>query len=301
MKTNMFKKDDDLDIKLKKEFNMALEDPDFCLLVSKLKLKEDELMKYTSSLQDACQEFSNCLRCKGILECKNKLMGYAYLPSNQNGNLVFEYKACKFRSAENKKNKYKKNIDLYNTPKYVLDARMKNIYKEDKKRFETIRWLTNFIKQYGKGEHQKGLYLHGNFGCGKTYLVSAMFNELALKDVKSAIVFWPEFLRDLKASFGTDFKEKYERVKKAPLLLIDDIGAEATTAWGRDEIFCPLIQYRMEENLPTFFTSNLNLKELEEHFSVSRDSVDHVKAGRIISRIEQLTDDIEMISANLRK
>ena len=100
--------------------------------------------------------------------------------------------------------------------------------------------------------------------------------------------------------FGADFKEKYEAVKKVPLLLIDDIGAEITTEWGRDEILCPLLQYRMDAKLPTFFASNLDLKILEEHFSCSKKSIDVVKAGRIISRIEQLTDQIEMVSKNRR-
>jgi len=52
--------------------------------------------------------------------------------------------------------------------------------------------------------------------------------------------------------------------------------------------------------LPTFFTSNLDLKALEQHFSVTKDKVDHIKARRIIERIIQLTDQVEMISENLR-
>ena len=57
----------------------------------------------------------------------------------------------------------------------------------------------------------------------------------------------------------------------------------------------------MEENLPTFFTSNLTIDELTEHLSVTSREVDLVKARRIIERIKQLTDDITMISVNLRK
>ena len=156
----------------------------------------------------------------------------------------------------------------------------------------------DFLDDYEQGKATKGLYLHGNFGCGKTYLIAAIFNELAKDGAKSSIVFWPEFLRQ---AFYDDFSDKFEYVKRIPLLLIDDIGAEGLTAWNRDEILCPLLQYRMDNNLTTFFTSNLNMKELEEHLSNSKNGVDHVKAKRIISRIEQLTTDLEMISKNLRK
>ena len=181
-----------------------------------------------------------------------------------------------------------------------MDASLDNLYTEYKERLEVIKWIKIFVNNYLSNQNQKGLYLYGNFGCGKTYLISAAFTYLAKKNIKSAIIFYPEFLRDLKTSFETDFKEKYDKVKNVPLLLIDDIGSENTTDWARDEILCPLIQYRMENNLTTFFTSNLNLEELESHFSKTKSKDDPLKSRRIIERIKQMTEQIEMISQNLR-
>ena len=66
-------------------------------------------------------------------------------------------------------------------------------------------------------------------------------------------------------------------------------------------MLCPIVQYRMQEHLPTFFTSNFDYKTLEKHFSASKDGVEEVKAKRIIERIIQLTDSSEIISDNLRK
>ena len=177
---------------------------------------------------------------------------------------------------------------------------MKNIYTDDTKRLDAIKWLTTFIKKYENNEKCKGLYLAGNFGCGKTYLVSAMFNELAKKDVKSVTVYYPEFLRELKGRFGDDYNEVFNKVRKAPLLLLDDIGAETVTNWNRDEILGSLLQYRMQEGLPTFFTSNNTIKELEEHL-IGNDSEGKVKSRRIIERIKYLTDEIIMVAENRRK
>ena len=56
----------------------------------------------------------------------------------------------------------------------------------------------------------------------------------------------------------------------------------------------------MEENLPTFFTSNLSLKDLEEHLQINKNSADKIKARRIIERIKYLTEEIEMNSVNRR-
>ena len=98
-----------------------------------------------------------------------------------------------------------------------------------------------------------------------------------------------------------DFKEKFEYIKKIPLLLIDDIGAENVTYWSRDEILGSILQYRMEEGLTTFFTSNLNYDELENALSVTKGKVDNLKATRIMERIKNLTTNINVVGENRRK
>ena len=51
----------------------------------------------------------------------------------------------------------------------------------------------------------------------------------------------------------------------------------------------------------TFFTSNLNMEELERHLRITSYSDDEIKARRIIERVKQLTEDMELISENKRK
>ena len=285
---------------LKREYQKAYKDEKFKNLVDKLKIDENVLIKYTSQLQDCSNNYDVCMNCKNILECKQKIKGYCYLPKIIDERLNFNYQPCKYKKKMDRNNEYLKNTYLLDEPIEIKEASLEKIHMKDKNRFEAIEAVHRFLVDYKKDTNQKGLFLYGNFGCGKTYLISALFNELAKDNVKSAIVFWPEFLRSLKSSFSTDFNEKYDYIKRVPLLLIDDIGAESTTAWGRDEIFCPLIQYRMQEHLPTFFTSNLDIESLEQHFSIAKDSVDVIKARRIIERIKQLTTQIQIISKNLR-
>ena len=285
---------------LEKDFNSALENEGFSNFVSKLKLDRKVLMKYTTRLIECYGNYDVCMNCKGLVNCPFKPSGYSYLPSVIDDRLEFDYKPCKFLKKHMKAVNYQNNVYTINVPIDIKEASLDKVFNDDSNRYEAILWINAFLGNYKKGKIGKGLYLYGNFGCGKTYLISALFNELAKSGVKSAIVFWPEFLRDLKSSFSSDFSDKYNFVKTVPLLLIDDIGAEATTSWGRDEIFCPLVQYRMESHLPTFFTSNLDLKALEEHFSITRDQVNNIKARRIIERISQLTEQVTMVSKNLR-
>ena len=287
-------------INLKQSFMDACSNKEFKEYVYSLNIKEDIMINYTSNLQDAFQDNKNCINCNGLSSCKNKIQGYKYTPYQDNTIINFEYVACDREINKLKKDKYLSNISSFEMPKSIVEASFKNIYKDDKLRLPILKYFKEFMANYKKEDKPKGLYLHGSFGSGKTYLIAALFNEMAHKEVQSVLVYYPEFLRNLKSSFNTDYEEKFETIKKAPLLLLDDIGAENETTWSRDEILSPILQYRMEENLPTFFTSNLNLDELEKFFSITSQGIDSIKARRIIERIKQLTIDEELISKNRR-
>ncbi len=101
----------------------------------------------------------------------------------------------------------------------------------------------------------------------------------------------------IKESFDSDYSERFYLIKNTPLLLLDDIGAEYLTPWSRDEVLEPILQYRMDQNLPTFFTSNYNIQALEKHLTLFDD---RVKAKRIIERILQVSEEVELVSKNLR-
>ena len=176
---------------------------------------------------------------------------------------------------------------------------MSDIDATDKKRLPVVKWLINFCKTYDRTSPHKGLYLHGTFGCGKTFLISAAFNELAKKRVTTEIVYLPELLRDLKSDFDL-FGDRIEYLENVDLLLIDDIGAEKVTEWSRDEILGTILQHRMNNYKTTFFTSNLNIEELEQHLLINSNADEKVKARRIIERVKQLTEDIELIGENKR-
>ena len=274
-------------------------------IANELELPTDTLMKYTTKIEKSSCELKNCKKCKNIFECKNEVEGYVYYPQKNDTDIEFCYIPCKYRKELDEMNQYRDNIYYFNISENLKNASMKDIDTKDKNRFETIKWVNTFINEYTNGKKCKGIYLNGNFGCGKTYLLSAMLNELAKRGHKVAMVYYPEFLRTLKESFNSinseEYKNKFNYIKKVEILLLDDIGAETLTEWSRDEVLGTILQYRMEENLPTLFTSNLSMKELEVHLSTTNKDVDQVKARRIIERIKQLTTDITMISENKRK
>ncbi len=283
---------------LEKEYLKALKNPTFKEIVDKLDIEDKELMKYTSRLEQAAKELDNYRKDSRCL--LNEIPGFIYTPIVVNGILDFSFKACREKQEELEALEYLKNGYKFEVSKQILNAKMSDIYTNDKNRVPIIRWASKFIKEYREGKTFKGLYLSGNFGSGKSYIVSAIINELVKDGYKAALVYYPKFLTELKSSFRTDFDEQFEYVCNVDLLLLDDIGAESVTSWSRDEILCSILQHRMDNKLTTFFTSNLTIEELEEHLSQSKDSIDKVKARRIIERIKYLTDDLKLISVNNR-
>ena len=290
-----------LEDNLKRDYIEALKDNKFKALVNKFKLKEEVGMKYTSKLEHVISNLKNCEKCKNLLECKNEVNGCVYYPTKKENGLDFNYVTCKYKNEYLEKERLNKS-KFFGLSDYLKNASMADIDDIDFKRRSTvIKWLKNFYDNYPK--EKKGLYLHGSFGSGKTFLISCLLNELAKKDYKTVLIYYPELLNRLKSTFdNTDesYKELLNEVKMSDLLLIDDIGAETVTNWSRDEILGTILQYRMENNLSTFITSNLNIEELETHLSLVKNNTDKVKARRIIERIKYLTSDIELISTNRR-
>ncbi len=282
-------------------FQNACSNKEFMNFVYGLNVKEEILMKYTSRLEDSFLECKNCEKCTSLLDCKNHMPGYVYTPEARDNQIVFSYDACPKKQKYLIDNDYKKNLDLLEMSEDIKEASFKDIYKDDKNRVPIIKYFKEFMDNYNNENKPKGIYLNGSFGSGKTYLIASLFNEMAKKGIKSVLIYYPEFLRSLKASFQSDYNEKFNYVRKVPLLLLDDIGAENCSNWSRDEILGPLLQYRMENHLPTFFTSNLTLEELEKNLSITTANIDTVKARRIIERIKQLTVPYELVSKNRRE
>lgn len=278
---------------LKDNYIRAYRNPEFQKLVASLELTAKQAMNYTSKLEEYLQEENNCKNCHGLYECKNKIRGYTNYPQKYNNHLMFSTEACYFKSQE-----FKKIKESTTALQELETSSLKTIDTSDKNRYKLIKWVTNFIKEYDYGKNIKGLYLHGNFGCGKTYILSACFNEMKKRGFRTKIVYLPDLLRTIKGDFEA-MNDIMDELCNIDILLIDDIGAEKVTDWGRDEILGTILQSRMNEHKTTFFTSNFTIKELEEH--LSNKGVDKVKANRIIERIKQLTIDMEMLGANMRK
>ncbi len=281
---------------LTKDYQESLNDPFFKKLVKDLRISTEVGMVNNSNLMDVAVELKNCSNCKGLYECQNKVLGHYMYPKIMGKLMDLGYVPCKYKEEQDRLWQ-----ERLNASKELEMASFKSVDVTDKRRVQLIKWLKDFFDNYDGIKKMKGLYLHGSFGSGKTYLIYALLNELKMKKrIDYIAIYYPEVLRTLKEDWDS-FQDNMASYQNVPILLIDDIGAESVSEWSRDEVLGTILQARMNNGLTTFFTSNLSIQELEEHLSKTKIDVDKLKARRIIERIKQLTIDMELISDNKRK
>jgi DNA replication protein DnaC len=110
------------------------------------------------------------------------------------------------------------------------------------------------------------LFLTGVHGCGKTHLAMAISNARLKQGDHVFVSFVPALLDHLRSTFSPDSKvpydELFEDIKKAPLLVLDDLAAESNTHWAEEKLY-QIIVYRHNLRLPTIITSALNADQIE--------------------------------------
>ena len=187
---------------LKENYIDACSDKDFKNYINSLNIEEELLIKHTSSLMDAVKERKECNKCSSFNDCTHSVKGYVLTPEKVDKRLMFSYVACSKYQAYLENNK---NVTYFDIPRNIKSASFKDIYSDDKKRIPVIKYFKEFMDDLTKKEKCRGIYLTGNFGVGKTYLIAALFNELSKKGFKSTIIYYPDFLRSLKSSFKDDY------------------------------------------------------------------------------------------------
>lgn len=266
-------------------------------------LNDEIIHRSLSRLNEYAEQNQDCSKCSSVSECTNLVRGFQPVLLLENEMICVHYKPCEKEMIAEYKRKTQSLIQSFHIPKEIRKASFSELEKKEDGRNQAILKAAAFCGNYNENQYTKGLYLHGSFGVGKTYLLGAIANEMAAKGIPSVIVHWADFLRELKGSFEDNTtNKKVDALKTVPVLMIDDIGSETVTPWVRDEVLGSILQYRMHENLSTFFTSNFNLNELENHFSQSQNgSVESVKAKRILERIRYLTDAVNVSGKNRRE
>jgi DNA replication protein DnaC len=115
-------------------------------------------------------------------------------------------------------------------------------------------------------EPQGWLVLLGGYGCGKTHLAAAIANQQIALGRTALFVVVPDLLDHLRATYNPHspvaYDERFNQVRNAPLLILDDLGTQSSTEWAQEKLF-QIFNYRYNARLPTVATSNLDLEAID--------------------------------------
>lgn len=110
------------------------------------------------------------------------------------------------------------------------------------------------------------LILKGGYGCGKTHLAAAISNYRIANGQPVLFVVVPDLLDHLRATFAptspVSFDERFEQVRTASLLILDDFGTQSATPWAQEKLY-QILNYRYNARLPTVVTTNRELEDID--------------------------------------
>ena len=274
-----------------------VKDSDVAAFIQKKSLSQEELNRSISKFNQYITERDKFLRgdtdyiARGYKPVLVMNHGYADVAYEETPELI----------AAEKEAAIKKRLNLINLPSSLKNVSFLDVYRDDVARLTVLNRMIKFVNDYP--DNRKGLYLYGDFGVGKSFMVAALAHDLSEKrGVSSTLLHYPSFVIDVKNAIGDgNVKTLVDEIKQAEVLILDDIGAEQSTPWVRDEILQVILQYRMQEDLPTFFTSNFNFEDVEKHFAKGKNGNDETwEARRVMERIRYLAEETRLEGENRR-
>jgi DNA replication protein DnaC len=197
----------------------------------------------------------------------------------------------------------KYQLELSGIPKRHQKFRIDNLPEDTYALNLLKKWSANDMERVEAGQ---GLYLYGNTGNGKTTAICSLaitfIVNKSLQDIRNGVrtkqlvqfVNVPDLLDLLKRGFddpevAAEGNAVLESLKDCPLVLFDDIGAERPSQWQQERLLT-LIGHRYDNELSTFFSSNLTIPELTQQLG-----------PRLKSRIEGMTVPLEYKGPDRRK
>jgi len=137
-----------------------------------------------------------------------------------------------------------------------------------------------------------GFCICGPVGTGKTYALTTILNLIAstLRDKCYPIygsIYWNTssmILEDFRDSFNEreSVMDKIEKIQSKRFLFIDDFGAHKVSDFAIEKLIS-ILDYRVNNNLPTFFSTNCKIDQMKTTFG-----------DRIFSRITATSVMVEI-------
>ena len=157
---------------------------------------------------------------------------------------------------------------------------------------DALRSCQAFVARVLEGRTDKGLFVSGGVGLGKTFLLSAICNSLTEARVPTLYVVFSDLIGAIRDSFNPESTQSESRImnatKEARVLILDDLGAEHVTDFVTNRLF-DIINFRCNHGLPLVVSSNLGATQIAELYG-----------PRIASRLMEMCEPVTLVGEDIR-
>jgi DNA replication protein DnaC len=177
---------------------------------------------------------------------------------------------------------------------------------------QNARQVLNAVRTYVdnviNSRTKKWLYLHGSYGLGKTHLAVAALRQIAAERLwEQQLVVWPDHCSQVKESWHANKAratltegQLWGLLRRAQILLIDDIDKNNSTQWAMQKLY-EVIDYRVIRDKPTIITANHSVAQLRGMWARSQEAHIRDTGMAILSRIAgQLSAIVEFTGQDQR-
>lgn len=277
------------------------QDPDVKKFLEDNNVGLDFLEQNSEKISDYIRVIHQCRNCTGLTNCPYEISGMVRKLSveKDTGFASVKYVPCTYQKTKSSQEAFQDNIWINH-----IDAKSRLMaFSDVNLLMDNNAYILAYTRVQGSMLSGKGLFLCGQPGTGKSYLLSAMANDCARRGQSVCFVRVPLLISDLKASL-TDEDYRMDvlwKLCRCDVLVLDDFGSEFISAWERDEILFPVLDERMNHNRKTYFASNLNPEELKDQYWIRKQVNGEVPALRLMERVTTLSDLVLLKGKSLRQ
>ena len=146
-----------------------------------------------------------------------------------------------------------------------------------------------------------GLLFFGNVGTGKSYAAGCIANALIDNMISVLFISMSDIVNRMQNNFGADHDHCIKMILRPDLLILDDLGAERNTSYGKERVF-DVVNKRLLSKKPMIITTNIPLATMKQATDIDdRRIYDRVLEVCVPVHFEGKSFRIGNAEANLKK
>ncbi len=175
----------------------------------------------------------------------------------------FKINAPDYRNSQPQQGTILSDLSLYNLYRFETFETRRGCRPDEAQNLQRA-----LVVAQGFAQRKEGwLMLLGASGTGKTHLAAAIGNQCEQDGMQVMFLTVADLLDYLRQTFSphssTSFDARFQQVKDAPMLILDDLGAvDHSKTWVKEKLL-QIVKYRHVRNLPTVITTTQELESLD--------------------------------------